>query len=320
VITSLTGAKEAQATIMGAARPRFVGILGGELFKVSRMRIVWVVTVLLAGIIAAPYLFYLATPGVKRSMLEDPLSSLFAVTQRDLAVLRVFGGIYLLIVSALVIGLEYQEGTIRVLLARGVGRLQLLGEKVLALVIVALVILGGGLLLDAILTCGLALALVGNLDVLRSATPEFWRDAWLYLLTVMVSMGVTLLLAVAATAVSRSLAVGLGVGLSWFPADNITAVMLLLIGGFTRNDFWLKITGLFLGPNLNLMPAVVVPARVITVHADKGVHTISQTATSIGFPPLVSVDGAHTLMVALAYAVIFAAVAIVLTWRRDVLE
>ena len=36
--------------------------------------------------------------------------------------------------------------------------------------------------------------------------------------------------------------------------------------------------------------------------------------------PLVPVDGPHTLWVALVYAVIFATVALVLTWKRDVKE
>jgi ABC-2 type transport system permease protein len=301
-------------------RPSFLGLLGGELFKVSRLRTIWVLTLLLVGIIAAPYLFYLATPGVKNGLLSAPLRTLLVATQRDLAVLRVFSGIYLLIVTAYVVGLEYQQGTIRIILARGVGRLQLLGAKVLALVAIALGVLVGGILLNAVLMCGLLLALVGNLNALQSVTPEFWTDTWLYVLTVAISMGVTLLLSLAASVIGRTLASGLGIGLSWFPADNIGAVMMTLVYRFTNNDFWLKITGYFLGPNLNAMPALVIPARVVTVQTPGGIEHVSQQAATVGFQPYTSIDGTHTLMVALVYALIFAAVAVVLTWRRDVLE
>jgi ABC-2 type transport system permease protein len=41
---------------------------------------------------------------------------------------------------------------------------------------------------------------------------------------------------------------------------------------------------------------------------------------SLGVPPLTQVDGAHTLFVALVYALIFIVVAIVLAWKRDVKE
>lgn len=302
------------------ARPRFLGLLGGELFKVSRLRTVWVLTSLLVGINAAPYLLYLATPAVKNSIAANPLGTLMVAAQRDLAILRVFSGMYLLIVTAYVVGLEYQQGTIRILLARGVGRLQLLGAKALALVTIALGVLVGGILLNAVLTCGLLLALTGNLNALQSITPEYWRDTWYYLLTVAASMGVTLLLAIAATVVGRTLAFGLGVGLSWFPADNIGILMMLLVYRFTHNDFWLKITGYFLGPNLNAMPALVIPVRVVTVQTPKGLVHVTQQAATVGFQPLSTVDGTHTLVVALVYALIFAAVAVFLTWRRDVLE
>jgi len=41
---------------------------------------------------------------------------------------------------------------------------------------------------------------------------------------------------------------------------------------------------------------------------------------SVGITPLVDVDGNHTLLVALVYSLVFAVIAVVLTWRRDVKE
>jgi hypothetical protein len=68
--------------------------------------------------------------------------------------------------------------------------------------------------------------------------------------------------------------------------------------------FWEKVTAYLLGSNLNVIPGKVVLNPVST----------------IGAQPLVAVDGGHTLLITLIYAIIFAASAIVLTWRRDVME
>jgi ABC-type transport system involved in multi-copper enzyme maturation permease subunit len=301
-------------------RPSFPGMLRGELFKFTRQRSTWIMGILLAGLLAVPYLVYLAAPHLKDNLQSQPLDALFAAMERGFAVLRVFSGFFLLVLSALAIGLEYQQGTIRVVLARGVGRLQLLGAKVLALAIAALGVLVGGILINIVLLCATLLGVTGSLSALQTATPEFWHDAWIYLLTVAVSMGVTMLLAVTAAVVGRSLAFGLGVALVWFPMDNFGVVIMELAYRITNNSFWLNVTQFFLGPNLNAMPSLVVPGRVITVQGEQGVQTITQHATSVGLTPLVNVDGTHTLVVALVYALIFAAVAIVLTRWRDVLE
>ncbi len=287
-----------------ASRPSFLGILGGEIFKITRQWTTWVMLILLVGIITLPYVITLTIPNIKDSIDNAPLRFFYSRMGSNLAVLRAFCGIYLLILTARVIGLEYQLGTIRVLLARGVGRLQLLAAKLLAVVIVALTLLIGGLLFNAILMSVILTLLTGNLNALSALTSTFWSDTWLYILTVMTSMGVTILLAAAVTVLGRSQVFGLSVALAWFPADNIGVAFMLLAFRLTHNDFWQNITAYFLGPNLNVMPTVVVPTQVF----------------SIGVPPLVQVDGTHTLLVALVYAIIFAAVAIVLTWRRDVKE
>jgi ABC-2 type transport system permease protein len=117
-------------------------------------------------------------------------------------------------------------------------------------------------------------------------------------------MGVTMLLAVATTVLGRSLAVGLGVALVFFPADNIGTEVLFLLNRLTGSDFWLKLSAYLLGPNLNVMPG----------------KTVLNPVSTIGTEPLVAVDGGHTLLIALIYAIIFAAIALFLTWRRDVQE
>jgi ABC-2 type transport system permease protein len=303
-----------------AARPSFPGMYGGELFKIAHLRVTWIMAVLFAGLIAAPQLIFLAAPRSKDLIHADPFGLLNTMMEVDLSLVRIFAGVFLLILAAYVVGLEYQQGTIRVLLGRGVARLQLLGAKGLALLSVAVALLVGGLLIEAMMGLIVVASLAGNLNPLQSLTSQFWSDAWLYLVSVMISMGVTLLLAVAVTVVGRSLAFGLGVGLGWFAADNLGVVVMFLAYRFTGNDFWRQITGYFLGPILNNLPAVLVPARVMTVQTEKGLVTMLRSADTVGAAPLANIDATHSLVVIGIYAAVFAAVAIALTWRRDVLE
>src|SRR6266487_2243978 len=198
-ITSIT------TPALHSARPDFFGTVRGELFKISRQWTTWIVLVLLTGIIFLPYLIRLTVSNTKDAINHDTLAFLYGDMSNNLAILRAFAGFALIILTARVIGLEYQLGTIRVLLARGVGRLQLLSAKLLAIVIVALTLFAGGILLDGILTCALVAILTGSLNALNALTSTFWSNTWLYVLSVLISMGVTILLAAAVTVVGRSL-------------------------------------------------------------------------------------------------------------------
>ncbi len=303
---SLASAAVASAEVR-AATPSFPGIVRGELFKVSRQRSTWIMAALLVGLICLPFVVNLTSSVQKDRLAAAPLQTMYLMMASNLMLLRVFSGTFLIILTARLIGVEYSGGTIRVLLARGVGRLQLLGAKLLAVALVALAILLGGILLDSALTY-VFVKTAGNLDALNSLNATFWADARMYALTVALSMGVTILMAAAVTVVGRSLAIGLSVGLSWFPADNIGVVFFRLASRLTHSNFWTLITGDFLGPNLNEMPNVVLSSQ--------------GQAMSIGSlaSPLVPVTGGHTLLITLLYAAAFAVVAVVLTWRRDVTE
>ncbi|HEU5227005.1 MAG TPA: ABC transporter permease subunit [Ktedonobacteraceae bacterium] len=284
--------------------PSFLGILRGELLKISRQWTTWVMLLFWLGIICLPYLLMFTSPDIKTNLQHSALSFLYSRTEGNLAILRVFSGFFLIILTARVIGLEYQLGTIRLLLARGVGRLQLLGMKLLTVILVGLVLLGAGLLLNVLLTYLLVLLVTGNLDPLKSLTPAFWADMRLYVVTIMISMGVTILMATAMAVIGRSLTFGLSVALVWFPVDNIGTIIMMLANRITHNDFWLNVTAYFLGPNLNTLAGTLLPGG----------------ADDIGAQPLVKVDSNHVLLVVLVYALIFIVTAIVLTWRRDVKE
>jgi ABC-2 type transport system permease protein len=304
-----------------SARPRFFGIFAGELFKITRLRTFWLLVVLIFGMALAPILLYLSRPNLNDLITQDPMGALYNIMPIDLSVIRVFMGILLLILSAMVIGLEYQQGTIRILLGRGVGRLQLLGAKSLALAVVGAVLLVALLVYDYLLALGMLLIKAGNLNLLQHATSAYWADARLYLLTVVISMAATLALGVCVSVVGRSLAFGASAGLSWFAADNLLVIVMLLVANFTNSDFWNRVTGFFLGPVLNSLPTLLIAGRTVTAQTEKGgVQTFVKPIATIGFQPLDKIDGTQGLLVIAAYTVVFVVTAIVLTWRRDVLE
>jgi ABC-type transport system involved in multi-copper enzyme maturation permease subunit len=228
----------------------------------------------------------------------------------NLMMLRIFSGLFLVLVTSRLIGMEYSGGTIRILLARGVGRLQLLAAKLITLALVALGVLVGGIVLDMLLSLLLLRGVGGNFDALQSLNADFWADTRIYVGTVMVSMALTILMAAAVTVVARSLAGGMAASMSWFPADNIGTIFFLLGFRLTHNTFWTLITGDFLGPNINIMPAVVLPQRA----------AFATDPSQILATPLVPVSGGHTLLICAVYAAMFLVAMIVPTWKRDVQE
>ena len=291
-----------------SARPSFIGIVRGELLKVSRQWSAWIFAVLYLGAICLPYLVLLSSGRIAYEVGHDPMSALYSVLGVDMMALKVFGGALIILVTARLIGMEYSGGTIRVLLSRGVGRLQLLFGKLAAITLIALALVMLTVLLDLLLTVVLLLLAVGNLDLFKSATSAYWSDAWVFLLTALISLGVTILMATAITVIGRSLAFGMTVAILWYPAENISVIFLLLGYMLTKSDFWRLISGDFLGLNLNAMAGAMLPPR-------------AALAASISFQtPLVPVTGGHTLLVVAVFAVVFAAVSIILTARRDVKE
>jgi energy-coupling factor transporter ATP-binding protein EcfA2 len=82
------------------------------------------------GLIVAPFIILFTVSDVGTFLHQAPLKFFYSRVPANLTLLRVFSGIFLLILTANVIGVEYQLGTIRILLARGVGRVQLLLSKV----------------------------------------------------------------------------------------------------------------------------------------------------------------------------------------------
>lgn len=301
-------------------RSRFPSLLRAELFKVGHLRITWVLMGVYTVIVVGLQLVLASGPNNASQLRSDPLGAFYNVMEGDFSIVRILSGIVLLVLAAHVIGLEYQLGTIRILLGRGIGRLQLLGAKVAALALVALAVMAFGLLIELVFSWAIVSASAANANPWRVLGTEFWTDVRFYALCVLINAGATLLLGVAASAVGRSLSFGLAVGLSWFAVDNLAGIPLSLLFQVTHSDFWRNLSGFLLGPLLNRLPDYIAPPYHTTAHGPHGPVVVAHAVSGFGALPLVNVSGGHALAVILAYSLVFAAAAIVTTWRRDVLE
>jgi ABC-2 type transport system permease protein len=289
-----------------AMHASFLGIIRGEFLKIARLFRLMLV-ILTAGFIVG-FGLGASSPGVKTDLQHTPLHFFYTSMESNLVVFRIFSGIFLLILTSFTIGREYQYGTIRILLARGAGRVQLLSAKLTMLALVALALLVAFTLFTALLTCILMLALVGNLNSLSALIPTFWPNIGIDLLAVIINMGATILLAAAMNALGRSLTFGLSASLIWFPIDNIGVLIMNTLARVTHSDFWLNATAYFLGPQLNRLPDMLLP-----IEAQSGLQ-------SFGLQPLVSVSSSHALWVIGTYSLVFFVLALVPTWKRDVKE
>jgi ABC-type transport system involved in multi-copper enzyme maturation permease subunit len=273
--------------------------------KLSRQRATWV---MLAGALLFFAVFALAlvsAPQIKTQLHDNPRAWFYTMLDVLLTLFDTGSGIFLLVVSARLVGMEYSAGTIRILLARGAGRLRLLAAKLTALALAALLLLAGFTLLAAAVVVATVQGWEGSLSPLSSLPAEAWHYLELQVVVALISMGVCILLGTAAAVVGRSLAFGLSAALAFFPSDNFGTIVLSLLNRLTGKDFWNQISSYLLGPNLNQLPALLEP------------HRLARAAFAT---PLVKVDATHALLVVGTYSAVFLGAAFVLTWRRDVLE
>ena len=289
-----------------ALRVRFLGILRGEFLKIARL--FWMLLILLTVGFVVGFWLGATSPDVKLQLQRTPLLFLYATMEINLQLFRILSGILLLVLTSIIIGREYQYGTIRILLARGVGRLQLLFAKLTMLLLIAASLLVVFTIFTALLTGIEILVLDGNLNALHALTSSFWPNIGIDLLAIFINMVATILLATAMNALTRSLTIGLSASLIWFPIDNVAVLIMNTLQRVTHSDFWHPMTAYLLGPLLNRLPDWMVP-------------TSGQSGyQSFGILPQVLVDAAHALWVIGTYSLVFLVLALISTEQRDVKE
>jgi ABC-type transport system involved in multi-copper enzyme maturation permease subunit len=287
-------------------RPRFFGAARGEAIKLTRQLSLWLMlggSVLLLGVIVVAIS---GADSFKPLLASDPTRWAYDKLLTFGTVFQIGSGIFLLIFGARLFGMEYSYGTIRIIYARGTGRLQLLLAKTLALALIGLLLMAGYL----VLVCGILLLLVntlhGNLDPLPQISSTFWQDVGRWAVVMCISMGLAILMGAAAAGIGRSLAFALAAALAFYPVDNFLNILEVLGARATGHVHpWFDISAYQLSANLN----------VVLTYWEPG-HQ-SRPAFSA---PLVSVDLTHTLVLVGAYAMLFAAIAVFRAVRPDVLE
>jgi ABC-2 type transport system permease protein len=287
-------------------RPSFFGAVRGEALKVSRQLSFWL---MLAGSIVLLAIITLAISSA--SNIQDQLKTnptAFAYGARDVfgTVFQIGSGIFLLIVGSRLFAMEYSAGTIRIIYARGTGRLSLLLAKMFILAAIGVVLLAGYSVIAAGTLALLVNAWSGSIAPLQNLPSQFWQDLEMWALVQGMSMGIVILMAAAAAGIGRSLAFAMAASLAFFPVDNFTVILEALGSRITRQDHpWLNISQYQLGPNLNTVLNLIEP----------GHHARAAFAT-----PLLPVDATHALLVIGIFALGFAVIAVVRTVRPDVLE
>ncbi len=286
-------------------RPSFAGAVRAELLKLRRMRLLWVLSALLMAAAGLTLILVLNSSQPRDALQHSPLAFYFFYLTGVSALFDTGAGIVLLVAASRLVGLEYSSGAIRVVLARGTGRLHLLAAQLAATALMAMALTAVFAVAFAGLLALLVLIWHGSLDPITSLPAIAWHDTWITAGVAGLSEVACILLAAAATVVGRSLAFGVGVAMGFFPADNFGTIVMFLIHRITNQDAWLQATQWFLGPNLNVLPGLL-----ITDHR----------VQNIAAEPLVKVTAGHSLWVVAAYMAIFLVLAIGLTRRRDVLE
>lgn len=290
-----------------ALRPSFVGLVRGELLKVARQWATWILAALVLVMLAAFYFISASGGDIKGNLQGRPQVELYRLMGGSFFILQVFTGIVMIIITARLIGMEYSYGTVRIVLARGVSRLQLLGAQLAAVVLVAAGLLAAALVVDLGLAT-LTVRLVAGTTSFSALDSAFWADTWTYVGFLALNLGVTILMATALSSIGRGLAFGVSAALAFFPVDNFSVVFALLVNRMTHSNLWLLATGDLLGPNLNHMTAVILP------------HHPELAAFRTGFAPLTPVTGGHALLVAGIWSALFVVIAVGCTWLRDVKE
>ena len=287
-------------------RPRFFGTVRGEALKVSRQLSFWLMLAGALVLLAIVTLAITSASNIQDQLKTDPTA--WAYGARDIfgTIFQIGSGIFLLIVGSRLFAMEYSSGTIRIIYARGTGRLRLLLAKMLTLAIIGILLLAGYLVVAGGVLALLVNAWTGSLAPLQHLPSEFWQDLEMWALVQGMSIGIVILMAAAAAGIGRSLAFAMAASLAFFPVDNFSVILESLASRITKQDHpWLNISQYQLGPNLNIVLNLIEP----------GHHARGAFAT-----PLVPVDATHALVVIGAFAVAFAAIAIVRTVRPDVLE
>ncbi|HKW06541.1 MAG TPA: ABC transporter permease [Candidatus Dormibacteraeota bacterium] len=287
-------------------RPRFFGAVRGETVKLSRQLSLWLTLAGGAILLGVIVLAISGAQNLKQMLLTDPTLWSYDKLETFGTIFQIGSGIFLLIFGSRLIGMEYSSGTIRILYARGMGRLQLLLAKFLTLAVVGALLFAGYLAIVGAILGLMIVALSGSLDPVHHVSAAFWQDFGRWAIVQGISMGMAILIAGAMAGIGRSLAFAMAASLVVYPVDNFLNILEVLGIRATGHDQpWIAMSQYQLSTNLNVLLNLMEPT-----------HRTREAFAA----PLASVDLNHALVVVAVYAVGLAVIAVGRAVRPDVLE
>jgi ABC-type transport system involved in multi-copper enzyme maturation permease subunit len=247
----------ATATVAAAyrgRRSRLGGLFHAEVVKLAHQWSTWLAIAAAAALFLAVVGWGGAGQAPVRALFRHDAEGWMRSVLPGVQMLFQYGsGVLLLVVAARSVGADYASGAMRVLLARGVGRVQLLAAKLLALCCLAAVLLTVGAILVALYFGSVAVAAEGSLRAFAHVSPALWQTLGLSAVSEVASMAAAIAVGTTAAVVGRSVAFGVGVALAVYPADSLYTQWSPLLVSLTHQRVWTDVTRVLLGPNLNAL-------------------------------------------------------------------
>jgi len=254
-----------------APHPSLANALSAELLKLRRQRSTWVLGGLGVVALALVLLVGSTSNSVHVGLLHHSGSELDQWLGVLEGVFAAGAGIALLILGSRLMGMEFGLGTMRVVLARGTGRGTLLGAKLLAMAVLALVFLICYMVLAGIGTTLAVLHQTGSLTLITLPPAGVLHHVLIATLAAAISSLTCVVVAVTVATLTRSLSAATAVALVFFPVDNALVVILSLIERATRIAALSHVSAFLLGPTLNHLPLLLkvearAPFAIPSVH------------------------------------------------------
>lgn len=268
------------------------GMIAAEFLKLRKRPMLWwmlgIMLVIATGVFVVNDLLYRrsSNPQTARDALET--AALPGGVATALAAASALWGILLVIAIAVVVGNEFQYGTLRVQLAMGLRRTPYILAKAVAVYLAGVL----GLLLVSLFGVGLSLLVTVIEGRPVTFAGAFGQAFWQTLGVQLLGSATTYALALFLTLLARQVVAGVAIVLGYNILEGTITSLLTGLGGG-----WAKAVNFFLTPNI----------RAISYGVDR-----TQPFNRALFPPAV----AAALLT--AYAVILIAAALVIFNKRDV--
>lgn len=292
--------------------------LTAELLKLRKRWMTWIVLgLLVAGVVTLPLmLFFIVELGDRLPGAEE-MPEMFAEQMEDALKLPSgagmlfsliggssgFGALLFIIVAGVVIGNEFNWGTVRTSLIRGRSQTDFVVTKLLAVMLLALIGMVAALLVGLVVLLGLTGVMEGELD-LGFLDGAFLSELVMGLLRTWFALLPYVLLAMFLSVLTRSTWVGVGFTLVYaLIVEGLVLQLLSLLGGF-----WADLSTISISGNVNGLLLANIGGDAFS----SGLRVSTDT-------PVIAYPSANQAFIVLSvYSLLLLIATLLIFWRRDV--